>query len=89
MLANIDFMCRARHESDASYTEGPTITLNEGCWAYCGRGASQHHQWERVPATTVAEIQSASHRSVVVSERESPIEARSSAVLSARGKATQ
>lgn len=67
-MANIDFVCHADHANDTRNTAGPTITLNDGLWSYCGRGACEHHRWERVPTTTLTEIQLASRPFIVVAE---------------------
>ena len=69
-MANIDFRCRADHTPDPTHKGGPTITLNEGLWAYCARGADENHEWERVPTTTLADLQMASHHMNVTPEQQ-------------------
>ena len=39
-------VCHARHDGSTTLNrEGPTITLVTKEWAYCGRGATDGHDW--------------------------------------------
>ena len=54
-VACIEFVCLAKHRADPSTAEF-TIETYRQLPAYCARGASQNHEWIRVPATPLDRI---------------------------------
>lgn len=56
-MANIDYVCGARHVGDRYTNPAATVTLHERLWAYCARGGTAHHEWQRVSTTTIDAIE--------------------------------
>ena len=54
MAALIEFVCVADHKVRTD----PSITLEQGAWAYCGAGASDAHQWARIEPTALETVRS-------------------------------
>ena len=54
-VACIEFVCLAKHRADPSTAEFTVETYRQ-LPAYCARGASQNHEWIRVPATPLDRI---------------------------------
>jgi len=54
--AAVEYLCSRAHERR---DEG-TITIVEGTWAYCGCGAAEDHQWQRIPPTGVGTLRALS-----------------------------
>jgi hypothetical protein len=52
----VEFVCMAKHKTEALNDEGFTIALRSQLGAYCARGADQNHEWVRVPPTPLHEI---------------------------------
>jgi hypothetical protein len=55
-LVLVDFVCMAKHRTDAVNADGHTLALRGQLNAYCARGADKNHEWIRVPSTPVDEI---------------------------------
>lgn len=54
MAAMIDFVCTAQHDR----REEPSVTLEQGLWAYCSSGAGTGHQWTRIDPTALEALRS-------------------------------
>ena len=54
MAAMIEYVCTAQHGRH----EDPSVTLEQGSWAYCSWGASAGHRWTRIDPTTVEALRS-------------------------------
>jgi hypothetical protein len=54
MAAMIEYVCTAQHDR----REDPSVTLEQGSWAYCSWGAGDGHHWTRVDPTTVEALRS-------------------------------
>jgi hypothetical protein len=54
MAAMIEYVCAAQH----ARREEPSVTLEQGSWAYCSWGASTAHQWTRIDPTAVEDLRS-------------------------------
>jgi hypothetical protein len=54
MAAMIEYVCTAQHGRH----EDPSVTLEQGSWAYCSWGASADHRWTRIDPTTVEALRS-------------------------------
>jgi hypothetical protein len=54
MAALIEFVCIAPHAGRGD----PSITLEQGSWAYCGAGAGDGHEWARIDPTAVETLRS-------------------------------
>ena len=54
--ALVDFVCMAKHGSDAVNGDGHTLAAYCQLNAYCARGASRNHEWVRVPTTRLGDI---------------------------------
>ena len=52
----IDFVCMAKHKTDAVNAVGYSVALRGQLNAYCARGADTNHEWIRVPRTPIDEI---------------------------------
>jgi hypothetical protein len=62
-VAKIQFVCASAHiGADASGPDGPTITIHEGGWAYCLRGATADHTWQHIEPMSVEAISIAAQR---------------------------
>jgi hypothetical protein len=57
MAALIEYVCTAQHDR----REEPSVTLEQGSWAYCSWGASDGHEWTRIDPTTVEALRSRTH----------------------------
>lgn len=58
-MPHIEFVCWLSHDGDDGRNrDGPTITLVEKTWAYCGAGGSDGHHWERIAPTSIVELHS-------------------------------
>jgi len=49
MAALIEYVCRAQRDR----RDEPSVTLEQGFWAYCSRGATAQHQWTRIDPTAL------------------------------------
>jgi hypothetical protein len=58
MAALIEYVCTARHDR----REEPSVTLEQGSWAYCSWGAISEHQWTRIDPTAVEALRAANSR---------------------------
>jgi hypothetical protein len=54
--ALVEFVCMAKHKADPVNTDGHTLALFSQLKGYCARGASENHEWVRVPPTPLGEI---------------------------------
>ena len=54
MAALVEFVCTARHDRRGE----PSVTLEQGSWAYCSWGAGEGHTWTRIDPTAVEELRS-------------------------------
>jgi hypothetical protein len=54
MAALIEFVCTAQHDRRGE----PSVTLEQGSWAYCSSGAGDGHTWTRIDPTAVEELRS-------------------------------
>lgn len=54
MAALIQYVCTARHDR----REEPSVTLEQGSWAYCSWGAENDHQWTRIDPTAIETLRS-------------------------------
>jgi hypothetical protein len=60
-MAKIQFLCAAPHEPVGESRE-PTVTLHEGSWAYCLRGADDGHAWQHIEPTPIETIRAAAKK---------------------------
>lgn len=67
MAALIEFFCTAQHDR----REDPSVTVEQGSWAYCSSGANDGHRWTRIDPTSVEALRSigASGHSRVMADR--------------------
>ena len=49
MAALIEYMCTAQHDR----REEPSVTWEQGSWAYCSWGAGTGHQWTHIDPTAI------------------------------------
>ncbi len=49
MAALIEYVCTARHDR----RDEALVTLEQGSWAYCSRGAHDGHAWTRIDPTAI------------------------------------
>ena len=49
MAAMIEYVCTAQHQR----RDEPSVTLEQGAWAYCSWGASADHRWTKIDPTAV------------------------------------
>jgi hypothetical protein len=54
MAAMIEYVCTAQHDRRGE----PSVTLEQGHWAYCSWGAGSGHQWTRIDPTSVEALRS-------------------------------
>ncbi|MDP9282399.1 MAG: hypothetical protein M3P38_09920 [Chloroflexota bacterium] len=54
MAALIEYVCTAQHDR----REEPSVTLEQGSWAYCALGAISEHRWTRIDPTAVEALRS-------------------------------
>jgi len=54
MAALIEYVCTAKHDR----REEPSVTLEQGSWAYCSCGAISGHQWTRIDPTAIEALRS-------------------------------
>jgi hypothetical protein len=54
--ALVDFVCMAKHSVDLGIRDGHTLAAYRQLNAYCARGATENHEWVRVPTTPLGEI---------------------------------
>jgi hypothetical protein len=55
-MALVDFVCMAKHDADPVIDDGRTLAVCGQLNAYCARGATDNHDWVRVPTTPLGEI---------------------------------
>jgi hypothetical protein len=55
MAALIQYICTAQHDRQ----EEPSVTLEQGSWAYCTWGAGRDHRWTRIDPTAIEALRSA------------------------------
>jgi hypothetical protein len=48
MASKISFTCEGTHQGEDRGRGGPTITLVENEWAYCGHSGYTNHTWKRL-----------------------------------------
>ena len=56
MAALISWVCRADHPAQERSEYVPTITVNEGNWAYCVRGGDSEHDWVAIDPAAVESL---------------------------------
>jgi len=56
MAAMVDYVCTAQHDR----RDEPSVTLEQGSWAYCSWGASTGHRWTRIDPTAIENLRSPS-----------------------------
>jgi len=54
MAALIQYVCTAQHD----HHEEPSVTLEQGSWAYCSWGAEGGHHWTRIDPTAIEILRS-------------------------------
>jgi len=54
MAAMIEYVCTAQHKR----RDDPSVTLEQGSWAYCSYGAVADHQWTKIDPTAVEALRS-------------------------------
>jgi hypothetical protein len=54
MAALIEFVCTAQHDRRGE----PSVTLEQGSWAYCSSGAGDGHTWTRIDPTAIETLRS-------------------------------
>ena len=54
MAAMIEYVCAAQHDR----REEPSVTLEQGSWAYCSWGARSGHRWTRIDPTAIEALRS-------------------------------
>ena len=54
MAAMIEFLCAAQHRR----REEASVTLEQGSWASCSRGADSGHVWTRIDPTAIEALRS-------------------------------
>lgn len=54
MAAMIEYVCTAQHDR----REEPSVTIEQGSWAYCSWGASAAHQWTSIEPTAIEALRS-------------------------------
>ena len=54
MAAMIEYVCTAQHDR----REEPSVTLEQGAWAYCSLGAGAGHKWTRIDPTAIEALRS-------------------------------
>ena len=54
--ALVEFVCMAKHNADPLNADGHTLAVFSQLKGYCARGASENHEWVRVPPTPLDEI---------------------------------
>lgn len=54
MAALIQYVCTAQHDR----REEPSVTLEQGSWAYCSWGAGHGHLWARIDPTGIEMLRS-------------------------------
>jgi hypothetical protein len=68
-VAKIQFICAAPHAVARGDGRELTITLYEGSWAYCLRGATDEHVWQHIEPTTVETIRAAAKKVKTIVDR--------------------
>jgi hypothetical protein len=56
-MAKIEYLCDRTHDVEQRNAGGPTITLIECKWAYCGAGGRGGHDWWGIFPTTVEQLE--------------------------------
>ena len=59
MAALIEYVCTAQHDR----REEPSVTLEQGSWAYCLWGAPVGHEWTRIDPTAVEALRTPAGKS--------------------------
>ncbi len=59
-MTKIEYVCGLKHAGE-DVNPGPTVTLNQACWAYCRAGGLRAHEWRRISAASVSDIQISDH----------------------------
>jgi hypothetical protein len=54
MAALIGYVCTAQHDRRVE----PSVTLEQGSWAYCSWGAENDHRWTRIEPTAIEALRS-------------------------------
>jgi hypothetical protein len=54
MAALIQYVCTAQHD----HREEPSVTMEQGSWAYCPWGAEGGHHWTRIDPTAIEVLRS-------------------------------
>jgi hypothetical protein len=75
MAALIEYVCTARHDR----RDEPSVTLEQGSWAYCSWGGYADHEWTRIDPTAIEALRSPAGKGrtrLVPNERTKPHRAR-------------